>query len=233
MKTTFTSMKMLKSIAKLGFILLIGLGVNACSQSTSWREEVLLHDGSKLIVERSQSRGGRHEIGQEVPLSEHEISFTLPNTRQIIKWKSKRGTGPDSTNLQLLAVNVVQGVPYIVTHPISHKAHEKWGALNPPYVLFKYDGMSWQRIPLEELPSEIKESNVVSQTQAEEKRLKSYTKMVPSDEVQKINSEGMTSDVQYLRIFVRAPQERWKPRSEHLGPKAPTPTSTNQSTDNE
>jgi hypothetical protein len=30
----------------------------------SWQEEVLLHDGQKLIVERAQTRGGNHEIGQ-------------------------------------------------------------------------------------------------------------------------------------------------------------------------
>ena len=32
----------------------------------SWKEDVLLHDGKKLIVERSQTYGGRHEIGQQL-----------------------------------------------------------------------------------------------------------------------------------------------------------------------
>ena len=46
----------------------------------SWKEEVLLHDGSKIVVERSQSYGGRHEIGQSSPVKEQTITFTVPNT---------------------------------------------------------------------------------------------------------------------------------------------------------
>jgi hypothetical protein len=37
---------------------LFGLG------GTSWKEEVLLHDGSTILVDRSVVRGGRHEIGR-------------------------------------------------------------------------------------------------------------------------------------------------------------------------
>ncbi len=33
----------------------------------SWKEEVLLHDGSKIVVERMVKRGGRHEVGQKPP----------------------------------------------------------------------------------------------------------------------------------------------------------------------
>ena len=42
----------------------------------SWKEEVRLHDGSKIVVERSQSYGGRHEIGQSSPIKEQSITFT-------------------------------------------------------------------------------------------------------------------------------------------------------------
>jgi hypothetical protein len=55
---------MLKHITKLGLILMMGVSMSACAGlfgmgGTSWKEEVLLHDGSKIIVERSQSYGGR------------------------------------------------------------------------------------------------------------------------------------------------------------------------------
>ena len=46
----------------------------------SWQEEVLLHDGRKLLITRSQTYGGRHEIGQPSPIKEHTITFTLPGS---------------------------------------------------------------------------------------------------------------------------------------------------------
>ena len=60
---------------------------------TSWQEEVLLHDGSKIIVERSQSYGGRHEIGQSSPVKEHTITFSLQNSGKTISWTSEYGEG--------------------------------------------------------------------------------------------------------------------------------------------
>ena len=82
---------------------------------TSWEEEVLLHDGSKLIVKRSQTRGGRHETGQEVPINSHKISFTLPGAHEAITWETTIGLGANDSSLGLLALDVVKGVPYIVT----------------------------------------------------------------------------------------------------------------------
>lgn len=51
-----------RQITKLGLILMAGLTMNADPKvfglgGTSWKEEVLLHDGSKIIVERSVERG--------------------------------------------------------------------------------------------------------------------------------------------------------------------------------
>ena len=40
-------------------------------------------------------------------------------------------------------------------------AYNKWGRPNPPYVIFKHDGKEWKRIPLEELPAEIKMPNLI------------------------------------------------------------------------
>jgi hypothetical protein len=49
--------------------------MSACADGTSWKEEVLLHDGTKLIVERSVVRKGRHEIGQKPPIGEERLDF--------------------------------------------------------------------------------------------------------------------------------------------------------------
>lgn len=139
------------SLSAFGFL---GLG------GDSWKEEVLLHDGTRLIVKRSQSYGGRHEIGQPRPIKEHTIAFTLPNTNKTITWTSEYSDDLGRANFNLLAVHVLNGTLYIVAEPNLCPAYNKWGRPNPPYVFFKFDGKAWQRIPLEEFPAEFKTINV-------------------------------------------------------------------------
>lgn len=125
-----------------------------------WKEEVLLHDGSKIIVKRSQSYGGRHEIGQSSPIKEHTISFTLPNSSKSITWTSEYSDDIGRTNFKLIAVHVLKGTPYLLASPNGCYSYGKWGRPNPPYVYFKYDGKEWQRIHRKEFPVEFKTINV-------------------------------------------------------------------------
>ncbi|MBE7421585.1 MAG: hypothetical protein HS110_03960 [Zoogloeaceae bacterium] len=197
--------KMFKAIVLSLTIMGASMQADAIGGGASWKEEVLLHDGGKLIVERSQVRGGRHEIGQEVPIAEHTVSFHLPGTGQAVTWKSEFGIEAEKSSLQLLALDVVRGVPYIVTHPTGCIAYNKWGRPNPPYVFYRYDGKEWQRMPLGELPAEIKEANVVIGTLVHERRLTGYHGTIPANEIKRINAEAKNPDVRYLRVFVREP----------------------------
>src|ERR1022692_3793360 len=135
---------LLMRVTKLGMILMMGVSMSACSKD--WKEEVLLHDGQKIIVSRSQSYGGQHEIGQPSPIKTHTISFLLPNSNTTITWTSEYGEELGRTNFNLLAVHVLNGTPYIVASPNLCLSYNKWGRPNPPYVFFKNDGKDWQRI---------------------------------------------------------------------------------------
>jgi len=168
------------------------------SGGESWKEEVLLHDGPRLIIERSQTRGGNHEIGQEAPIAEHKIYFSLPGTHEAVIWKSTYGYNRDSPNLILLDVDVVNRVPYIVTSILICPAYNKWDRPNPPYVIFKYVGKEWKRIPLAELPKEIKEANVVID-------MAKHSGTLSAKEAKTINEEDEMFDMRYLRLFVRKP----------------------------
>ncbi len=128
---------------------------------TSWKEEVLLHDGSKLIVERSVERGGRHEIGQQPPIKEESINFTLPLTSERITWKSEFSADVGLADFQPLLLDIFQGSAYLVTSPVGCLSYNKWGRPNPPYVIFKYQGKAWQRITMQELPAEFKTPNLI------------------------------------------------------------------------
>ncbi len=183
----------LKRMTKLGFLLMMGVSMNANAGwfgfgGTSWKEEVLLHDGSKIIVKRSQTRGGSREIGQPPPVKEHTISFTLPNSSKVITWTSEYGEDVGRANFDLLAVHVLNGTPYIVASPNLCLSYNKWGRPNPPYVFFKYVGKVWQRIPLSEFPSEFKTINVAVSTLGDEDKLTSLG-FVSAEKIKELNSE--------------------------------------------
>ncbi len=148
------------------FTFISTLSLNACAGlfeigGTSWKEEVLLHDGQKIIVERSSSRGGRHELTQGPPIKEQSVTFSVPGSNRSIAWKSEYSQDVGRANFNLLAVHVLNGTPYIVATPNLCLAFNKWGRPNPPYVFFRHDGEAWQRIPLETFPVEFKTFNVV------------------------------------------------------------------------
>lgn len=167
---------------------MMGVSMSACSKS--WKEEVQLHDGSKIIVERSQSYGGRHEVGQSSPIKEHTITFSLPNAGESITFKSEFSEDVGRANFNLLALHVLNGTPYLVTEPNLCLAYNKWGRPNPPYVIFKHDGKDWQRIPLSEFPTEFKNFNLIINNGREEDIDKLAGKLgyVSAEDVQKINS---------------------------------------------
>ncbi len=147
-------------------ILIMGTSMNAFGflgfgNSASWKEEVLLHDGSKIIVKRSVERGGRHEIGQKAPYKEQTLVFAMPGTNQEVTWEDKFSEDLGMANFLPMLLDVRDGVAYLVVSPMGCLSYNKWGRPNPPYVVFKYDGKAWQRIPLEELPTEIKTPNLI------------------------------------------------------------------------
>ncbi|MDP2810696.1 MAG: hypothetical protein Q8O34_11160 [Rhodocyclaceae bacterium] len=184
---------------------------------TSWKEEVLLHDGSKIVVERSQSYGGRHEIGQSSPVKEHTITFKPPGSNKAIRWTSEYGEDLGRTNFNLLALHVLNGTPYLVVEPNLCLSYNKWGRPNPPYVTFKYDRETWERIHLTELPAEFKTINLIVNNGREEDIEKAAKELghVPAEGVQKIN--GSLKQPEYRSILREAlPEERIKRMCEEL-----------------
>ena len=145
-----------------GLFLWIGVSMSACS--ATWKEEALQNDGSTIMVTRSQTHGGRHEMGAVPPIEEQSISFVLPHTNKVITWKDETTEDVGHANFDILALHVLNGTPYLVTIPDLCPAYNKWGRPNPPYVFFKYVGDAWQRIPLSEFPSELKSVNLALDT---------------------------------------------------------------------
>ena len=158
---------LLKAFSTIGLILTLGVSTNASAflgfgNSASWEEEVLLHDGRKIVVERSQRYGGYPTIdSRERMVLDEEWIFENPDNRQKVTWKVNHRHPPEGETLMLMVLGFVKGTPYIASVPAGCIAYTHWGRPNPPYVLFRFDGQAWQRISLDEFPTELKEANVV------------------------------------------------------------------------
>ncbi len=177
------------------FILILNLGVatvTACGfmgfgDTAKWKEEALLHDGRKIVVERWQKHGGRHEPGQEPGIKDHSITFTIPGTKQTITWKDEYSKEIGHSNFDLVAMHVSDRIPYLITTADGCLAYNKWGRPNPPYIIFKYEGNVWKRIYLQELPIEFKNINLVINAMAHEEELVNMG-LASAEKVKELNS---------------------------------------------
>lgn len=209
-----------RAFKTIGLVLALGISVNVCASflglgGDSWKEEVLLHDGSKMIVMRSVEHGGRHEIGQEPPYKEQSLTFTLPGTNQTIRWEDHFSEDVGSANFLPMALDVYKGKVYLVADTMGCLAYNKWGRPNPPYVVFEYDGKDWQRVPLAELPVEIKKPNLIfSAPDAEVKKL--GTSFVTAEMIHQIVSDYPQPE---YRTILRAPSAISESRCLNLVPR--------------
>ncbi len=176
--------------------------MSACARTVSWKEEVLLHDGSKVIVTRAHKLGGYPTIdSRERALIEEEIIFSIPNQNKKINWTmSFSNNNNDLNGLSVLAINVINNIPYIATYPAGCIAYNKWKRPNPPYVFFKYINNQWKIIQLNEFPSQISKTNIIVGRPPKNLLKGFYT-------WQEVNDQNHLLDERY-RTIIREPLEK-------------------------
>lgn len=181
-------MRLLIATAALSLLALDALAGWFGLGGTSWQEEVLLHDGAKIVVDRSVALGGPHEIGQRGSYTKETLAFTHPVTGRLITWEDKATPDLRTSNFLPMALDIYQGMVYLVATPMGCPAYNTWGRPNPPYVVFKYVGNTWERIPLQELPPETKAPNLISSSpDTEVERLGKH--FIDAETIKRINSE--------------------------------------------
>ncbi len=203
----------LKRVTQLGLFLMIGVSMSADAGlfgvgNTSWKEEVLLHDGSKIIVERTVERSGRHEIGQQPPIKEQSLTFTLPSTNEKVKWEDKFTKDVGGANFLPMLLEIRKDAAYLVVHPMGSLSYMKWGDPNPPYVVFKYQNNKWGRISLQELPVELTTPNLIFSSPDDEAK-KTGQRIVSAEEIRRLYDGYRQPE---YKAILRSPLEHWKPR---------------------
>ena len=196
---------MMIGIAKLGLVLMLGASMSACAGllgigGASWKEEVQLHDGHVLVVERHYNLGGYPTLdARERQALDQTVTFTLPGSNKRISWKTEyRQDLPEPNSLGPLLLDIVGGIPYLATSPAGCIAYNKWGRPNPPYVLFKYTNDAWQQIPMKEFPSELVGANLMSRPASS--LLKSYYTVGAATAMRR---DGNVSE--YAKTILRVP----------------------------
>lgn len=223
MKTGSSLMKATKTIF---LALSLGIALSACAQignsgADTWKEEVLLHDGQKVIVERSQTYKGRSEPGQRAPIGEHTIRFSLPGSNKTISWTSEYGEEIGRTDFNLSALHVKNNTPYVVAEPNLCLSYNKWGRPNPPYVVFRHDGNTWQRIAFDALPSEFTTVNVVKRIRGIDVENLVKARQISAEQVARLNA-GLERPESKAILREALPHVRLCPQYSG-SPKAPNP----------
>ena len=106
--------------------------------SKSWKEEVLLHDDQKMVIERHFYLGPPSFESRERKEFDETVTFTLPGSNKKITWKTDfNDFSPEPNDLSILLLDTVNSIPYIATRPAGCIGFNKWKRPNPPYIFFK------------------------------------------------------------------------------------------------
>jgi len=136
---------------------ILGASVNsATAETVSWREEVALHDGGRIIA----SWQVRMVAGQpfQSMVGEERVTFTLPGGGQPIVWKHP-GNCCSRLGLILLAVDGQR--LFLVGIPKSGADYDGFGCPTPPYVVLRHEAGNWVRMALSDLPRRFSTSNLL------------------------------------------------------------------------
>lgn len=204
-KTWFHIIRRIIFMITLVFILTGVSSMNACGffDTSSWKEEVLLHDGSKIIVKRWEKLGGLRKLDQRPLIQEYSVSFKLPGTNKTVIWKDGPTGDIQRANFDPVALHIKDNLPYLITTTYGCLAYNKWGRPNPPYVIFKFEGDKWKRIQLSEFPPEFKTVNlIINTTEITDENIIFRPGLFTAEKVKELN-KGLTQEI--YKTIVRTP----------------------------
>jgi hypothetical protein len=121
-----------------------------------WKEEVALHDGRILLVNRSvQLVSGESFHSME---GARRLTFADPTTGQPVIWESPGQTG---LRLRPMLLDIEGGRLFLVTMAQSGPDYETFGCPTPPYIVFRHEGGTWVRVPVADLPRSLTKMNLL------------------------------------------------------------------------
>lgn len=176
-------------------------------------------DGTKIVVERTVSRKGRHEIGQRPAIGDQILEFKMPGTGQHLKWEDNYSEDVGNGNFSPMLLGVLSGKAYMVASPKGCLSYNKWGRPNPPYVVFRHEGTEWKRIGIAELPTEFRLPNLIISSPDDQVQ-KSGLRFLRAEHVGQMNQGFAPPE---FKAILREPLATERCPRYSSGPKPPIP----------
>ena len=142
------------SLWALGFAALGTVSVCFGKQTYRWQEEVLLHDGRVIVIDRSVRTGEVPvELGQSPGVSDFSVTFKTSDGRPV-SWEGGRD------RFVPMILDFIDGVPYVVAHGATGLVYAAEGCPRPPYFFFRWSAGEWMRISYEDFPKALRNANL-------------------------------------------------------------------------
>ena len=147
---------MLDKLARAVLCLSFLMSFDACSKSPevlTWQEEVKLLDGRVIVVNQKRRYEGGYS-GSDFGSMPREswLTVKLPETgNHETTWHEK---------LDPSHINVAKGRLYIVAQPMTTREYFLYSQPRPPYIGYVFESKVWRRIPFNEIPVEIYDTNL-------------------------------------------------------------------------
>lgn len=139
------------------------------TETVTWHDDAVLHDGRKIRVERTVKWTKEFHISDPffgLPLYPRIVdngydifglAFEHPDTHKTISWQGERWFMP-------VLLDIVEGVPYLVILGRSTKETTKvYGCPELPYIYLKYEAGffgKWIPVPMEKAPAVLRKANL-------------------------------------------------------------------------
>jgi hypothetical protein len=131
------------------FFPLIFISFGGCDVTREWQEEVTLHDGKIVVVERKVIKEFTAALGAP-PYRHKESRIALANPIKV-EWRG---------DLEPIAFDVSGGDAFVVIDLIGKGGPcQQYGNPNPPFVYFRSrDGGVWERVDAGTVPSTLRQN---------------------------------------------------------------------------
>jgi hypothetical protein len=150
-------------IAGVALLLLVpGLGACSGGRTLEWKQEVKLHDGRVILVDRISKQTGKLTPEGAILEYEQTLTFTHPDTGQRLIWMLPKGTGVRMLDFE-------RGVPYFVLTAKSITDYNDWGCPNPPWIVYRLEQGEWLRVGVEQLPVRFIRPNMLLAARTDER----------------------------------------------------------------
>jgi hypothetical protein len=144
-----------------------------------WKEEILLHDGRKVVVDRVDTYGGSREPSQAEPnTKDRTIRFADPSDPK--KTYSHKITG--SSNYLML--DFYEGKPWLIVRvgPFSTDTRCPIGT----YDTYSWDGQQWVQRSFKERPKPFIKPNMATSYTVDAPERRRKGQLLTKEEIQKI-----------------------------------------------